>query len=150
MKLKIPPPIIFLFSLGLMFGLHFLFADLAQELPYRKTLSRVLLVVGVLIVIAGMLAFRLHNTTTNPLKPKKTTHLVTSGIYQFTRNPMYLGMVLILLGGSIRIGNPLSIIGIIFFIWYLTRFQIKPEEEALMDLFEQDYKEYCSRVRRWI
>lgn len=63
---------------------------------------------------------------------------------------MYLGMAFVLIGGLIRIGNPLSMSGVIFFIWYLDRFQIRTEEEALIKVFGEEYLSYCEKVGRWL
>ena len=84
------------------------------------------------------------------MNPEKATQLVTRGIYQYTRNPMYLGMACVLIGGLIRIGNPLGMPGILFFIGYITRFQIRPEEEVLQKIFGEKYTDYRIKVRRWI
>lgn len=150
MRLKIPPVVILFLSLGIIFGASYLFPDLEYKFGYQTLLSRIFLAMGVLVAFSGIISFRLKGTTVDPTKPSKASSLVTSGIYTYTRNPMYLGMALILLGGIIRIGNPTTIIGLMFFVWYLTQFQIKPEEDALVDLFGDEYRDYCRRVRRWI
>ncbi len=150
MKLKIPPVVIFFISLGLSFGGYYAFPGLTYSFDYQTLLSRLFLAMGVLTAFSGIIAFRLKGTTVDPTNPDKASRLVTGGIYRYTRNPMYVGMALVLIGGIIRIGSPVSISGIFFFVWYLTAFQIKPEEEALFKLFGKEYEEYCSRVRRWL
>lgn len=150
MQLKIPPVVIFFISLGLTFGAYYLFPDLIYKFQYQTLLSRLFLAMGVLVAFSGIILFRLRGTTVDPTKPDKASALVTGGIYRYTRNPMYLGMALVLVGGIIRIGNPLAFFGLIFFVWYITTFQIKPEEKALINLFGKDYEEYCESVRRWI
>lgn len=92
----------------------------------------------------------MKRTTVDPLHPEKASSLVTTGIYQYTRNPMYVGMAFVLIGGLIRIGNPLCLAGVLFFIWYLDRFQIRPEEEALKKQFGEEFEQYCERVGRWV
>ena len=149
MKLKIPPVVILFLSLGIIFGVTYLFPTFGYSFSYQTLLSRIFLSIGVLVAFSGIISFRIKGTTTNPGQPSKATALVTGGIYKYTRNPMYLGMALILFGGIIRIGNPMTFLGLIFFVWYLNQFQIKPEEVALTELFGEKYKDYCSKVRRW-
>lgn len=150
MELKIPPVIVFLICLALIFGCYYLLPDYIFSFPYRKTLSRVFLVSGALFAVLGILAFRLKSTTVDPTRPEKASSLVTGGIYQYTRNPMYLGMALVLIGGAIRISNPICLVSVILFIWYMTEFQIKPEEKALVKNFGEEYKTYTDQVRRWL
>ncbi|MEP1033827.1 isoprenylcysteine carboxylmethyltransferase family protein [Ekhidna sp.] len=150
MQLKIPPVVIFFLSLGITFAAYYLFPALIYKFEYQTLISRIFLSLGVLIAFSGIISFRLKGTTVDPTKPDKASSLVTVGIYKYTRNPMYLGMGLVLLGGIIRIGSPLAFSGLIFFVWYITTFQIKPEEQALLKIFEKDYDDYCERVRRWL
>ncbi|SNT36690.1 Protein-S-isoprenylcysteine O-methyltransferase Ste14 [Ekhidna lutea] len=149
MKLKIPPVIIFFLSLGIMFGVYYLTAEVVYSFQYQTMLSRIFLGIGVLCAFSGIISFRMKGTTVDPLRPEKASSLVTRGIYQYTRNPMYLGMGLVLIGGWIRIGSPIAVIGILFFFWYMTIFQIKPEEASLTKIFGKDYEDYCTKVRRW-
>lgn len=150
MKLKIPPVVILFVSLGLLFGSYYLVPDWANSFIYQELISRIFLVGGTLCVLLGIIAFRVKSTTVDPMNPKKASALVTHGIYQYTRNPMYVGMAMVLLGGIIRIGSPLGIISVLFFVWYITRFQIKPEEEMLRKIFKEEYESYCRKVRRWV
>lgn len=150
MKRKIPPVVIFLLSLGVMFGIYYLTPNWSFVFSSRTLFSRIFLALGVLVVFSGIIAFRIKKTTVDPLHPEKASSLVTSGIYQYTRNPMYLGMALVLIGGLIRLGNPLCLSGIVFFIWYLDRFQIRSEEESLIKIFGDEYRSYCKKVGRWV
>lgn len=150
MQLKIPPVVILFISLGLVFAGYYLVPDFTYKFEYQTLISRVFLGLGVLIAFSGIISFRIKGTTVDPTKPNKASSLVTGGIYKYTRNPMYLGMALVLVGGIIRLGNPVALIGLFFFVWYLTRFQIKPEEKALNELFGREYEDFCSKVRRWI
>lgn len=84
------------------------------------------------------------------MNPQNASALVSTGIYQYTRNPMYLGMALILFGAAIRLGNPIGFFGPLFFVTFITRFQIKAEEAALAKVFGQDFVKYSRKVRRWI
>ena len=94
--------------------------------------------------------FRAHKTTINPITPEATSIIVNTGIYALSRNPMYLAMVILLIGVSFLCENLLSFIPIPLFILFITRFQIKPEEEALTISFGSEYTQYCKDVRRWI
>lgn len=106
--------------------------------------------IGVVITALAMLSFWRVHTTVNPMKPSSASSLVTSGIYRFTRNPMYLGMLLILVGWALYLANVLAFLFLPAFILYMNRFQIEPEEKALTALFGQEYLEYTARVLRWI
>jgi protein-S-isoprenylcysteine O-methyltransferase Ste14 len=107
-------------------------------------------IVGAGITGSAMLSFWGAHTTVNPMKPSSASFLVTSGIYRFTRNPMYLGLLLLLAGWALYLANILVVLFLPAFILYMNRFQIKPEERALTDRFGQRYLEYATRVNRWI
>jgi len=84
------------------------------------------------------------------MKPQSSSVLVVSGVYKLTRNPMYLGFLLVLLGWAVFLSNVLAFLLLQAFIAYMNRFQIEPEERALASLFGQDFADYKSRVRRWL
>jgi len=105
---------------------------------------------GVALVLIGVREFFRNNTTVSPVNPENTTHLVTSGIYSYSRNPMYVGFALCLLAWAALIGSYISLVGLPVFIWYLTKHQIIPEEFALESKFGKSFIEYKNRVRRWI
>ncbi len=106
--------------------------------------------VGLWMVLAGGKAFLKNKTTVNPLSPEKTTHLVTRGVYRYSRNPMYLGFTLCLVAWAFFMGSYVSFIGIPIFIWSITTYQIIPEELALERLFGESFIEYKKQVRRWM
>ncbi|MEO1475370.1 MAG: isoprenylcysteine carboxylmethyltransferase family protein, partial [Pseudomonadota bacterium] len=89
-------------------------------------------------------------TTVNPLRPDKATHLVVTGLYRISRNPMYLGLAILLTGWGLYLGDAANLAVLAAFIGFITIFQIKPEEEILRSKFGDDYIDYCRRVRRWI
>ena len=93
---------------------------------------------------------RRAKTTFNPLRPDTTTALVTTGLFAVSRNPMYLAMVVILVGWAIYLSSPVALIGPLVFVLYISRFQIVPEERALSVLFGARFDDYVSKVRRWI
>jgi protein-S-isoprenylcysteine O-methyltransferase Ste14 len=107
-------------------------------------------VLALALVVAAFLAFRKHRTTYHPQNVDKARTLLTSGIFGFSRNPMYLGMALVLAGWAFYLASPLAVLGVVFFVAYIQRFQIVPEERALGSTFGADYAAYCARVRRWI
>lgn len=114
-------------------------------------------IAGVIVVFSGLgvvqaagVSFRRAGTTVDPTKPGSTFSLITSGAYRFTRNPIYLGMTLVLLGWAVFLMNPLSFALIAVFVIYITRFQIIPEERALKTLFGAEYTAYQKKVRRWL
>ena len=105
---------------------------------------------GLFVMLAGVVSFSRARTTVNPLKPETTSALVTSGVYRHTRNPMYLGMLLLLVGWAACLASPAALVGALAFGLYIERFQIRPEERALAALFGGAYADYTSRVRRWL
>lgn len=150
MHLKIPPAIVFLVSSLLLWGISTITIDYQLNIPFSKLIAYVIFVIGGLVGLSGIIEFRRHKTTVDPTKPEKASNMVTTGIYRFTRNPMYLGMAIWLLGASIYKGNPLALFSIVIFISYLTEYQIKPEEKALKKRFGKAYISYLEIVRRWI
>jgi len=115
-----------------------------------EPLSLVVLALGLGTNILAVISFRRASTTVNPTKPEMTTQLVSSGIYSMTRNPMYLGVLLVLLSWAIWLGSVLNFVVLFLFVWYMTIFQIIPEERALKKIFPETFNTYKSRVRRWI
>ncbi len=119
-------------------------------IPHRGWIATAVALVGALIAVAGVVSFRRAHTTVNPTTPARASSLVVSGIYQFTRNPMYLGFTLILLALAVFFSNALAVALVLCFVLYLDRFQIRPEERALARLFPEEFAGYKARVRRWM
>ncbi len=126
---------------------HYSVIDFSAFILY---LTVSLVTIGCVFCIAGLVSFRLANTTVNPSKPEQATNLVTSGVYRFSRNPMYVGFVFILLGWGIWLSSLWALLCVAGFIAYLTLFQIIPEERALTQLFGEDYIQYKNKVKRWL
>tara|TARA_B100001057_G_scaffold180624_2_gene181353 strand:+ start:18484 stop:18930 length:447 start_codon:yes stop_codon:yes gene_type:complete len=148
MKNKIPPPIVTLFfSFCIVYSNH----HWPQfEIQFLKILGLVFFVLGICVIFVAVRLFKNQETTVNPISIKKASSLVVNGIFQYSRNPMYLGMTFILLGISFY-SNPVGgILLTILFIMYITQFQIKPEEKAMKELFADQWIEYKEKVRRWI
>lgn len=117
---------------------------------HQKMIAKVILLIGVVVAIMAIWSFIKAKTTSDPTNPSKATYLVTTGIYRYSRNPMYLAIAVVLFSWMIALGNLINILVLVLFIYYITTYQIKPEEEVLTKLFYKDYKEYCKKVRRWI
>lgn len=99
--------------------------------------------------IAAFIEFRRACTTLNPRKPEDASALVTSGVYRWTRNPMYLGLTILLFGWAARLGTFSALEGALLFVALIQYVQIRPEEHALRIRFGKDYDHYCNRVNRW-
>ena len=97
-----------------------------------------------------MRSFRKAKTTMNPFKPDTSSALVSHGVYRFTRNPMYVGLLITLLGWAAFLWQPWALFFLPLFVLYITQFQIKPEERVLSSLFGTEYAEYMAKVRRWL
>lgn len=150
LELKIPPAALFLIFAGLMWMISKILPSLNIHFSGQTGLGFVVFVTGIAIGLIGVFKFWKAKTTVHPHKPEHATELVKSGIYQFSRNPMYLGLVLGLVGAAIYLGNPLNIFCLIGFVLYMNRFQIIPEERAMIKKFGDRYAEYKKSVRRWI
>ena len=147
-KNKIPPTILTLLFLILNYILSF--NSLKINIPYKYFFTTVLFILGLYVIIRSSRLFAKAKTSIDPLRPFKSTSLITNDIYKYSRNPMYFGYLLILLSSSFYLGNVISIIIIPLFIFIINFIQIIPEEETLKDLFGPNYDEYLSKVRRWI
>jgi len=147
---RIPPPIVALVTALLIWALaHWL--PLARfQFPMQALLALGLAMIGGALDVTAALHFRSAKTTINPIAIQKASSLVTGGPFAFSRNPMYLGLALILSGLAIYEAGLASFIMIPLFMLYITTFQIKPEEQMMRNKFGADYAAYCARVRRWI
>lgn len=148
LELKIPPAIVWLICALIMWGIARLLPFGA--LPHLPTVAITFTIIGVGVGLAALWSFHKARTTINPLDPSQATHFVSKGIYQLTRNPMYVGLVCCLLAWAIWLSYLLTWIGILLFIAYMTRFQIIPEERILKLKFGKEYENYCLKVRRWL
>ena len=148
MNNKIPPPIVTLvFGLGIYFSRN-LFPN--HHVPIIDVFSVLLLICGIIIIRTAFLLFKNRQTTINPLNLTKTSSLVNTGIFKYTRNPMYLGMVFILISIALKFNIYGGIIVVLLFFSFITKFQIVPEENAMEKLFGKEYKKYKKTTRRWL
>lgn len=148
MNNKIPPPIITLIcGMGIYFS-----RPLFPKYNYISIdiIAASFLLLGIIILITAVLSFKRQSTTISPLQPEKASYLVVSGIFKYSRNPMYLGMLLILISMTIKFNFVGGILIIFGFITFITKFQIIPEEIALERLFGKEFTRYKKKTKRWI
>ena len=147
-KTKIPPPLVALTFGFLINYTKNIFPKI--EIKNEKIFGSIMIISGLIIILYAIILFKKYQTTITPLNPSNATKLITDGIYKFSRNPMYLGLSLMLLGISIILNLTGGFFLIPLFILYLNLFQIIPEENAMVDLFKDEFLEYKKNVRRWI
>lgn len=150
LKTRIPP----LVHLALCIGLTYLFARyfpiIRFNFPFQPALALFISLFGVVILGVSAVRFVINKTTVNPHVPSQTNKLVVGGLYRYSRNPMYLGMAAILMGVIVYFGALSSLCSLVLFIALINVLQILPEEEALAELFGEDYAHYRAKVRRWV
>lgn len=150
LELKVPPLVLVLVVAGAMWVASGSALRLDVPDSVRICGAVTLGLIGSAIAISGTQAFRRAKTTVNPTAPENASALVRTGIYGVTRNPMYLGMLIVLAGWSVFLACALALPVLPVFALYLGRFQIAPEERMLEKLFGEDYSDYKSKVRRWL
>ncbi len=150
LELKIPPPVVAVTIAALMWGLSRITPALVFGAELRGTCAIMIAAIGLAFDIAGVCAFWRAKTTINPMKPGSSARLVNSGIYRVTRNPMYVGLCLVLTAWAVYLWNVWTLPGPALFVLYINRFQIVPEERALAALFGAEFSAYKARVRRWL
>jgi len=150
LELKIPPVVLTALFAFLMWALSNISLATTFSMPGKNWLVALFCLLGAIIAILGVLAFRQAQTTVDPRFPDKTTSMVKSGIYQLSRNPMYLGILFLLTGWAIYLSNGLAFLPLLIFILYMHRFQSDPEERAMQKKFGDEYISYTAEVRRWI
>lgn len=150
LELKVPPPLQALIFGFLMWVVDQRFPIGQFDLSFKLPLAILFAIAGIALVVTAMLAFRNASTTVDPFRPEEASKLVAHGIFSYSRNPMYISLLLVLIGWAIWLGSPANIILLIFFVTYITAYQIKPEEKALSAVFGEAYEDYRSKVRRWV
>jgi len=147
LKLPVILVIIFMASMSI---LDVVMPGFRVEFQYSYILSPAIFAFGLLVILLGGRLFRKAKTTVNPMTPEQATELVTSGIYSVSRNPMYIGILALLIAYTIFIGNIVNFLLLPLYIGLVNKLYIIPEEKALEKLFKNKYIEYTRRVRRWI
>ena len=150
MQAKIPPPIVAALVAAAMYAVSISPLALSFDTGRNGWISGALLLAGVLVAALGVIQFRQHRTTVDPLRPNKASTLVTSGVFRLTRNPMYLGMLLVLLGVGVLFNSLAAVVLALCFVPLITALQIHAEEAAMHTLFGADFDAYKATVRRWL
>jgi protein-S-isoprenylcysteine O-methyltransferase Ste14 len=149
LSLKVPP-LVLVFLAALAMWLLPPMADMPHPGPWYAWLCGAFGSLGTMICLAGVWAFRRARTTINPMHPDTASSLVVRGIYHHTRNPMYLGFLIVLLAWALYLAKLSALLVPPLFVLYLTLFQIGPEERALRAQFGTDFDLYAAQVRRWL
>jgi len=150
LELKVPPLVLVLVLAGAMWFAAMQLPSLAIALPWPLGLAVTISGVGILLMLAGGYAFQKAKTTVNPTKPSAASSVVTSGVYRFSRNPMYVGFLLTLIGWATFLSHTLPFLLLPIYVAYMNRFQISPEERALSAKFGDEYETYKQAVSRWL
>ena len=148
--LQMPPVAVTGIFAVLMWLVSLFTPNLDLPLSLRITVALALAAMGLSVIALAVKGFREERTSVNPMDLDRTSAIVTARIYRASRNPMYLGMLLCLLGFGWWLSNPASLAAAVLFVPVITRLQIIPEERALLGRFGSDYLAYCQTVRRWI
>ncbi|MBK9136120.1 MAG: isoprenylcysteine carboxylmethyltransferase family protein [Betaproteobacteria bacterium] len=150
LDLRIPPLLLWaVFAAAIAAAAHWL---PALNVPFsgQRVLAVALGVAGIAVALAGVVAFKRAKTTVNPLAPERARQVVATGVYRFTRNPMYLGLAATLLGLAVWWASLAGLVLVAVFSGWMTRGQIRREEAALLARFGDGYADYMARVRRWL
>lgn len=147
---KIPPPIVASLFAAAMWFLSPHVPGITISPSLRIALALAVTTLGAFFCLSGVVSFRRAKTTVNPLKPETASALVSTGIYQYSRNPMYVGFALFLVAVAAYLASPGALLGVLGFVLYMNRFQIASEERALTALFGAEFQAYQARVRRWL
>ncbi len=150
LELRVPPPVVAATVALLMWLVALPFPSLDFEVPGRSAAAAVFLAIALCVGAAALYGFRKARTTINPMTPEASSALVSGGVYRFTRNPMYLALLLVLIGWALVVSNVAALVMLPLFVAYLNRFQIRPEERALHARFGAEFERYRERVRRWL
>ncbi|MDO6684587.1 MULTISPECIES: methyltransferase family protein [unclassified Agarivorans] len=152
LQLLIPPPVWLLLSVGLAYLLAtFSQGGFVPVMPsWLVNLQWPLVILASLIAVMSVWGFAKKHTTINPHHPERSKHLVINGLYRYSRNPMYLSLLLLLIAWCLHLQAWLSLLSCIMFIGIINQLQIKPEEKALKLHFSEQYLQYCRKVRRWL
>jgi protein-S-isoprenylcysteine O-methyltransferase Ste14 len=146
LETRVPPPLVALILGALAWAL----GGPAFEFAGRTTLAIHAAALGLAIEIVAAFAFMKRRTTLLPWAPERTTSLVTSGLFGFSRNPMYVGQALLLAAWVVHLGTWPALAAVPAYVLYMNRFQIQPEERVLAAKFGAAYESYRARVRRWV
>lgn len=151
LEARVPPPLVLLVAMALVWLVDRLLPQARFDFPGRVAAAIAIAALGIVVSVSGVREFRRARTTVNPLRPQEASALVASGIFARTRNPMYLGLTLVLTGFGLWRANVAALLLVVpLCMAYLTRFQILPEEQVLEEKFGEAFSAYARRVPRWL
>ena len=145
---KIYPPTYFNLSWFIMIMLHFFYPIFVLYTGLWKLIGVLPIIFGGYLNLAADKLMKVYSTTVKPGKESET--LIENGVFKFSRNPMYLGMAMILIGIAIILGSLSPFIVVIIFVYLIKNFFIKVEESMLEKKFEKKWINYKNNTRRWI
>jgi protein-S-isoprenylcysteine O-methyltransferase Ste14 len=147
---RIPPPVVVI-VLGLaMWGMAQVLPAMSIDNTVRYAIASAFFCLGLMFGSPAVLAFVRARTTVDPVHIESASALVTTGIYRYSRNPMYAGLAAVLASWAVYLAVPWTFLGPVAFVLFMTRFQIIPEERVMREKFGSAYTEYQSKVRRWL
>jgi protein-S-isoprenylcysteine O-methyltransferase Ste14 len=147
---KVPPVAQFLVVAAGMWLLAKYVPVLSVGIPGREFLIVLFFFLGGIVAVPAITAFRSAGTTVDPRYPDKATRLVARGVYRYSRNPMYLGLLFLLIAWAFFLSNLLGFVCLPVFVLGMNHLQIRPEEAAMEGQFGDEYRAYRESVRRWI
>lgn len=150
LELKVPPVAVVVLAAAGMWGASLISVTSPVSIPGAGWLSLCLATTGVSIALLGVTEFRSAGTTVDPRAPDQSASLVLGGVYRYSRNPMYVGLLLVLCGWGVFLRDLLALLFLPAFVIYMNRFQIIPEERFMREKFGESYSKYLSTVRRWV
>ena len=150
LELKVPPDLVALVVSGLMWLVSLVTPSVIAPTAYRVLVATALLFGGLGLIAAARVAFARVGTTFSPVTPNRSSRLVTTGVYRCSRNPMYVGTLLVLLALAAWLADPVCALVAVCYAAYIDWFQIRPEERELRHRFGSEYEDYAGKVRRWV
>lgn len=144
---RVPPPVV---AIGCGAVIYWLRDHYRVHFEFQAIIAGLILLASLAIMVLAVREFRRAKTTVNPLRPETASSLVQRGVFAVSRNPMYLGLLGILLAWTVFLGAPAGVAGLVLFVTWMNLLQIRPEEKAMSAIFGDDFSSYCSRVRRWL
>ena len=147
---RIPPPLVVVLIGAAMAVIAWFTPALEIGSNVRFAVGGIAIALGALVAVQGARMFWRNKTTINPVDLESASALVTSGVFRFSRNPMYVGFTAMLVGWAVCLAAPWALVGPVAFVLFTNRFQIIPEERVMRDKFGQAYDDYQAQVRRWI
>lgn len=145
----LPPPLVVAVLAGVMWFIGQAGAMTLSTFPGQTLLVLFVAGAGLGVMFLAVWQFRRGGTTVNPMAPDEASSLVDQGVYRYSRNPMYLGDLLLLTAWAVYLGAAVNLLLLPLFVWYINRFQILPEEQALSEHFGNAFRDYCARAPRW-